>query len=196
MKKRTITQQKKIWAECLSEASRLLDRSIKIRMKIADLAIKACDIRQGGGGHWDGFANQYTLKAFAEELGLNRKTLYNWVATRKVFTAKVLSEMDLKKVKYDDLSKTGEIVRRERIKDTKVIKDLVKNRGRITSVYNKIEKPIKTLEYHAEIGSFKLLSSRDIDSLAGRILDLSRLILEIREMKSKKSNNKTVMEAT
>jgi len=65
-------------------AARVHVRSLnKHRMAIAELAIKACDIKWGGGGHWSGFKGQKTIKEFALAVGVHRKTLGEWVSVKR-----------------------------------------------------------------------------------------------------------------
>jgi len=52
-------------------------------MFIAEMAVKACEIKHGGGGHWSNFVSQHTLKDFANEIGMHQKTLYEWVAAKR-----------------------------------------------------------------------------------------------------------------
>lgn len=71
------------WARLVEAAKERLQRIAKTRMEIADLAIRACDIKHGGGDHWKGHAGVPTLQRFAEEAGISYKTLHTWVQVRR-----------------------------------------------------------------------------------------------------------------
>jgi hypothetical protein len=71
------------WADCVQAAKMCVVRIEQYRMVIASLCIKACDIKHGGGGHWNGFADQKTIVNFAAEIGINKKTLSEWVAVKR-----------------------------------------------------------------------------------------------------------------
>lgn len=80
----------KEWDRLVAEAKERLSVVNKVRMEIADLAIQACDIRWGGGGHWSGYKNQgRTLKAFALEIGMAPKTLSEWVRIKRDIVSKL-----------------------------------------------------------------------------------------------------------
>lgn len=71
------------WARLVDAAKERLARIAKTRMEIADLAIRACDIKHGGGGHWSGHQGVQTLQAFATDVGMSYKTLHTWVQVRR-----------------------------------------------------------------------------------------------------------------
>lgn len=82
----------KRWRECIEQAKVHVFRMKTARFVICELAIKACDIRWGGGYHWDDNPNQYTLKNFAEEIGVHYKTLQNWVGVYRWAKQKLKDE--------------------------------------------------------------------------------------------------------
>jgi len=71
------------WDECVEAAKICVVRMGQYRMFIAEMAVKACEIKHGGGGHWSNFVSQHTLKDFANEIGMHQKTLYEWVAAKR-----------------------------------------------------------------------------------------------------------------
>lgn len=83
VKKKEITPEEK-WQSYISRAKRAVSDIAKARIDIADLAIEACDIIHGGGGHWSGHEGVYTLKRFSEDVGIPKKTLQNWVRVRRL----------------------------------------------------------------------------------------------------------------
>lgn len=77
------------WARLVKAARERLSSINKARMEVADYALEACTIRHGGGGHWNNFEGQTTLRRFAEEIGMSYKTLHTWVQIRKCVIAKL-----------------------------------------------------------------------------------------------------------
>ena len=73
----------KEWDGLVKAAKERLLAISHARMEIARLAIKACDIVHGGGGHWNDFKGQKTVTQFAAEIGMNYKTLIQWIKIRK-----------------------------------------------------------------------------------------------------------------
>lgn len=71
------------WQRYVAHAKKFVTGMNKGRMEIARLAMSACQISWGGGNHWKKFDGVYTLKAFAEEIGVSSKTLSAWVAIRR-----------------------------------------------------------------------------------------------------------------
>jgi transposase-like protein len=74
-------EMEKRWKRYIEQAKPHVVSITKARMTIAELAANACTIHYGGGDHWKNFSGVYTLKRFAAEIGINSKTLSNWVAT-------------------------------------------------------------------------------------------------------------------
>lgn len=62
-----------------SQARGILKDIKEQRLIVADLALKACTIKASGvdSGH-------YTVKQFADDIGLNERTLSGWIQERKV----------------------------------------------------------------------------------------------------------------
>ena len=52
-------------------------------MDIATMALEACEINYGGGDHWKKHKDVFTLKKFAEEIGMTYKTLHRWVKVKR-----------------------------------------------------------------------------------------------------------------
>lgn len=73
----------KKWNSYVVEAKKVVSKMGADRLRIATLAIEACDIRHGGGGHWNNNEGVYTMKRFASEVGINYKTLANWVRVKR-----------------------------------------------------------------------------------------------------------------
>lgn len=71
------------WTETVEKAKAFVLQISKCRLQIAELALEVCDVRWGGGAHWANHEGTYTLKRFAEEIGVNPKTLSNWVRVKR-----------------------------------------------------------------------------------------------------------------
>ena len=78
------------------------------RLKLCELCLEACSIVEGGGGHWSKFKDQYHIGNFADAIGMNRKTLGNWMVTYR-FVIMKLPENKRKEFNWS----VGERVRKE-----------------------------------------------------------------------------------
>lgn len=76
------------WEENVAIAKQAISGRNTQQMKIAELALEVCEISYGGG-HMVG---KYTLKRFAEEVGMKTKTLSNWVAIKRMVYDKLSPE--------------------------------------------------------------------------------------------------------
>ncbi len=63
----------------VSEAKGILKKIKDYKRKVAIIALEVCDIRHGGISH-----NIYTITDFASDIGMNRKTLSEWIQTVKI----------------------------------------------------------------------------------------------------------------
>lgn len=72
------------YTDLVNEARMLVVKTELFKLKIAKLAIKACTIRHGGNS--TGF---YTLSNFAQDTGIPRKKLSEWVITYRRVVAKI-----------------------------------------------------------------------------------------------------------
>jgi hypothetical protein len=73
-----------LWLRCVDEAKQEVSKLHAARARIVDLALRCCDIQWGGGAHWSGHEGVYTARRFAKEIGVNYKTLMNWLTARRV----------------------------------------------------------------------------------------------------------------
>lgn len=72
----------KKWQFYVDQGQQLIDKMGEDRLKVAELAIAACDIHHGGGAHWNNFEGVYTLTRYAKEVGISYKTLHGWVRVK------------------------------------------------------------------------------------------------------------------
>ena len=68
------SRRSKIWASCVKEAKGLIKLSDELRFKIIDLANKCCSDLEGSA---------YTYGRFADEIGMQRGTLYEWIKIKR-----------------------------------------------------------------------------------------------------------------
>lgn len=80
------------YEDCVAAAKICVVRLSSYRLFIAELALKACEIRHGGGGHWNGFVDQKTIMSFAKDIGIHGKTLSEWISFKRVVVDKLGSE--------------------------------------------------------------------------------------------------------
>lgn len=71
------------WQSYIDRGKTLISKMGKARLELATVAIEACDIRHGGGAHWTEWEGVFTMKRFAEEVGISYKTLANWVRVKR-----------------------------------------------------------------------------------------------------------------
>lgn len=72
-------QKQAIWKKAIHDCKLLIMDGSKAKIEIGKRAYDACDIIQGGGGHWSNHKNQYTMSHFARDIGMNRRTLSSYV---------------------------------------------------------------------------------------------------------------------
>ncbi len=70
------------WHRCIEKAKRIKDMVKNNRLILADIAIEACDIVWGGGAHWSNFSKQRTIIDFSKMIGINQKTMYEWIKVK------------------------------------------------------------------------------------------------------------------
>lgn len=72
-----------VWLACVDAARAEVAKLHAARARIVDLCLRCCDIQWGGGAHWSGHEGVYTVRRFSKEIGVNYKTLMNWVTARR-----------------------------------------------------------------------------------------------------------------
>lgn len=81
--KKELSEEEK-WQSYVSRAQGLISKMANHRIEIAQIAQDACNVKHGGGSHWSGHEGVYTLKKFAQDVGINAKTLSNWVRVKRL----------------------------------------------------------------------------------------------------------------
>jgi len=66
------------WAEYVNRAKTFVKKMNYHRMKVAELALEACEIKWGGSN-----VSGKTLRDFAREIGVHYKTLHRWVCLKR-----------------------------------------------------------------------------------------------------------------
>lgn len=69
------------WEKAIEEARALAGSMKAARLKIAELALSVCEVKCGG--NWREFARIYTIKNFANDIGVHPKTLHQWIRIKK-----------------------------------------------------------------------------------------------------------------
>ena len=83
---------KKVYNACVRIAKALVGEMEAVQYKVACLAVEACEIRHGGIS-----TNIYTMKDFANDVGLNPKSVQNWVRVYQVVATKLPSKPESRK---------------------------------------------------------------------------------------------------
>lgn len=117
------------WQSYVTRGQDIVSRIAKDRLLLAELAVEACEITHGGGSHWSGFKGVYTLTRFAKEIGINYKTLHNWVR--------------LKQNVYDKLIQGGYEV------------DVIKDWAAMTRVTEKCDKSMTPEQIHKKFKAWR-----------------------------------------
>jgi len=77
------------WQKCIERAKSIKEMVRNNRLILADIAMEACDIVWGGGGHWNNYSEQRTVNNFGAAIGVNAKTLYEWIRVKKFVVDKL-----------------------------------------------------------------------------------------------------------
>lgn len=88
---KTITDD--MWLEALRKARTLYYKPGQNRFKIAKLAMDVCDRTQGGHS-----SRKYTVNAFARAVGLNGKTIHEWIRLKETVVDKLGVKVDVDKL--------------------------------------------------------------------------------------------------
>lgn len=176
------------WIAAITEARLFIKNYDRSRWRVADLAISVCDMSHGGRKK-----TQFSVARFAKEIGLNKKTLYEWIRAKVVLIDRLPISMQkeaLKKKKYNDLR---EISSRLTVKSSD---------SDIESAYNEYfsqeQDDLKFKKYHKHLKSLLYNASRpsqmmnvnseiilDIISTLDRTSDLLKKELEKRKSSTK-----------
>lgn len=151
--------------ETLKEIERLEKKIVGYQQKIAMWAVEVCDIRHGGRSN-----GLYTIKDYARDIGMNAKTLQNWVQIYR----NVVMKLDKPRANWQAASKTNDILRQENVMKNK--KDGTPRRKgckrfvpkeRVQEIYERAinEKPFIS-EFHSAVAQAKhikfLMKNRDL----------------------------------
>lgn len=162
---RQLTPEDK-WREYVNRAKSFVKQMNKLRMGVAKLALEACDIQWGGGGHWKKFEGQRTIKHFAEEIGVHHKTLCQWVAVRRDVVDKLPVGL------YVEENYAAALRVRNKVKKStpqKKVEELYETeiaRGGDSYILHQFIKRVKTGHYFiTEKANYKKLAKDDLEEL-------------------------------
>lgn len=172
-----------LYQQYVTEGRRLVQKIETYQLELSILATKVCEIRHGGISN-----NIYTMKRFAEDIGLHPKTLSNWVAIYrhviKKGDIKVESKQDWEKARrvHDKLKEERVNINREAGKPGTrhaYKKDVPKDK--ILKLYSEIDEKPFVNEVTRAIQSAKhikyLMSTRDLSIVeSARLSELMELL--------------------
>lgn len=92
------TRRERIWKDCVDEAKKIISLTKELRLQIVTLAEKACVIHHGGRAS----NSRFTVVRFANEIGINHKTLQEWMSLKRSIYD-ILPENEQKKVSFTDM---------------------------------------------------------------------------------------------
>lgn len=112
-KEEELTNKRNLYVK---QGKRLLEEIGTYQAEIAKMAVEVCDIRHGGKTK----EKIYTMKDFAQDLGMKPKTLQGWVATYRDVVVK--AGIEIKDVKdWGAATKTNNALKKERTLQNKLI---------------------------------------------------------------------------
>jgi DNA-binding response OmpR family regulator len=159
------------YEEAVTKAKSHLEKMNSHRMAIAALCVQVCDIKHGGGNHWRGHANIYTVKKFAKDVDMYVKTLYSWVdAYTKVVSKLPPDSYD--ETDFQVLRRATDRVAKGGITDPKEVTDIYnEEKGRDKNAMA-VEKIIKSTRYHC-----KSILKVDLDNVSEFQLDQLKILV-------------------
>jgi endogenous inhibitor of DNA gyrase (YacG/DUF329 family) len=155
-----------LWQSYVDRARKIVRAMAKDRMELAKIAIQACEIKWGGGGHWTNHDDINTLKKFADEAGISYKTISGYVRAYRNVVEKLPEDV------YDDtdyaaLTRTSNAVNAKTPKE-KVIEVYSKEVGRkldySVSLYT-MTKRLKTASFWLESTDLRKFKKEDLVEL-------------------------------
>lgn len=169
-----------VWTECVEEARERLGQIQQARMRIAELAIRACGVEYVAERHSASGAltNVREIKRFAEEIGIIYNTLWDWIQV------KIRVVDHLPAGQYDE-SDYGAVIRtRRRIQkgaDPARVREIYwaeKNRGTRELRLQNIHSRMLTIHHFFTTGSLDGLDKPKLDDIAKRCDEISYKIRE------------------
>ena len=149
------------YKECVNKGKNLLEQHKMVKYDMCLLTLRVCDIKIGGDRT---SGNIYSIKKFAEDIGMNYGTLKNWVKEHKNVVEKLP-----RKPKAEDYRVIRQVMRKVNNKTPK--KDVVKyfdHYSKYTdedhALLNQI-KHAKSIKNFAEDYVLSMFNQEDIDQL-------------------------------
>lgn len=102
----------KLWRENTEKARELVKAKKQNQLQIATLCLETCDISHGGDRKKIEEFSSYTIKRFAQEVGINHKTLYNWCLIKTNVYDKLENHIK-EKANFSQLTHINRYVNRE-----------------------------------------------------------------------------------
>lgn len=186
MKKKKMTDRR--FEELVREAKTLWTRSDGFRFRIVELCIEACDIHHGGSGD----RTRFTVKRFAQAIGLERHTLYDWIRVKKRVVDKmpVNFQKKINEIPWDHLKRTADQIP-EDARNKEVVRlfrevsnidptelKFIKYRKHIASIIYNLKNPMRLIDVKDQ-------TIADIMNDAQIILTLANKEIEFRKQHGK-----------
>jgi len=174
------TDHIKNYQKLVVSARYLVEKMEDQKVKIARLCVRACYIQIGGHRAKGGGAKFYTLSQFAVDVGLNRKTLSDWVDTYRKVCSKFPTD---KSWNEDDFKAASKIKKRIKGGENKamVSKLLTEERDGPSphTRFERIKKNTCYFWFSLRQDKFKKISKSEIKWLKD---DLSKMIESLNEV--------------
>lgn len=173
-----------LWNKNVKLAKQYVKVYDNTRWIIAQLAIEVCDLSKGGRKSED----KYSIKNFANEIGIDPKTLYQWISVKRNVIDKLPDRITkrLHKYNYQDL-----VVINSKVESNAVEKDIVKvfddsdKESPVQRKFNKYYKHLSSILFNVKKQNIlNDLPNIDIDNFIKRCDVISDLLKSERMKRS------------
>lgn len=113
----------KLYHEYVIEARRLVEDIENNKKRVALMALEVCDIRHGGRTP----SGRYTLGKFAEDIGINRKTISAWIQLVQI---EEVAEVDIPDGKQHQVI--------ERLRQAGKVKEVLKDKTKTKTIVRRV----------------------------------------------------------
>lgn len=168
------------WRGFINEAKTAL-RSIEDgRLKIVDLALAACTIPKAGGERRYAEANGvYTLKRFAEDIGMEPATLRQWINIKHNVIDHIADYDNTRKGEFAAAFSTAKKLKAEGLKDPKKVKEAFKKERTRTTAGKRKSDPDHGVDNLIERARFiyNQVGKLDLDKIdLNKVKDLAKIL--------------------
>lgn len=154
-----------VWAHCVKEARMCVARMELERLKIAELALKACVVTAGWKRATADRDGVYTLTRFAMDIGVKPATLRQWVRVKKTVVDKVVAKgRTFVEKDYHAAERTMATLKADGLKNPVKIKEQFKREKKDIAQGRNVDHSLRrfiNLAQFLERRALKLLPSKD-----------------------------------